>query len=109
MWKRVGAHAEADQLGVDLRAAPLRVLVLLEHEHAGAFAEDEAVAVLVPRARGGRGIVVAGRERARRREAADAERRDGRLRAAGDHHVGVAVLDQPAGHADRSAGRSCRR
>ena len=50
---RVGAHAEADQLGVDLRAAPLGVLVLLEHQHAGAFAEHEAVAVLVPRPRRG--------------------------------------------------------
>ena len=48
--ERVGAHAEADQLGVDLGAAPLRVLVLLEHQDAGALAEDEAVAVLVPRA-----------------------------------------------------------
>ena len=96
----VGAHAEADQLGIDLRAAPLRVLVLLEHQHAGAFAEHEAVAVLVPGTRGGRRIVVARRQRARRGEAADAERRDRRFGAAGDHHVGVAVLDQPAGLAD---------
>ena len=44
----IGAHAEADQLGVDLRAARLRVLVLLEHQHAGALAQHEAVAVLVP-------------------------------------------------------------
>ena len=44
--KGVGAHAEADQLGVDPCAAPLRVLVFLEHDDAGAFTEDKAVAVL---------------------------------------------------------------
>ena len=63
---------------------------------AGAFAQHEAVAVLVPRA----GWRVAGSslrvDSARAAaEAADAERRDRRLGAAGDHHVGVAVLDQP--------------
>ena len=68
---RVGAHAVADQLAVDLRAARLRVLVLLEHQRAGALAEHEAVAVLVPRpARAGR-IVVARGQRARRGKAAD--------------------------------------
>ena len=56
-----GAHAEADQLGVDPGAAPLRVLVLLEHDDAGALTEDEAVAVLVPGPRRGLRVVVSGR------------------------------------------------
>jgi hypothetical protein len=44
--------------------------------------------------------VVARGQRARRGEAAHAQRRDGALGAAGDHHVGVAVFDQAAGLAD---------
>jgi hypothetical protein len=72
----VGAHAEAGQLGVDLGAARLGVLVLLEHQHAGALAEHEAVAVLVPGAARRSRVVVAGGQRARRGEAADAQRRD---------------------------------
>ena len=48
----VAGHAVAADLGVDLGAALLGVLVFLQHHHAGAFAHDEAVAVLVPGARG---------------------------------------------------------
>ena len=52
MWIRVGRHAVADQLGVDARAARLRVLELLEDQDAGALADDEAVAILVERPAG---------------------------------------------------------
>ena len=63
------------QLGVDLGAARLGVLVLLEHQHAGALAQHEAVAVLVP----GTG----GRRRDRRcGSTARAPRRSRRCRAA---------------------------
>src|SRR5439155_10989974 len=98
--ERVGAHAEADQLSVDFGAALLRMLVLFEHHRAAALAEDEAVAVLVPRTRCGARVVVAGGQRARCGEAADPERRDRRFGATGDHHVGVAVLDQATGLTD---------
>ncbi len=60
----------------------------------------EAVAVHVPRAARRRGVVVARGQRARGAEPADAERADRRFGAAGDHHVGVAVLDQPTRLAD---------
>ena len=43
--ERVAAHAVAGHLGVDVRAARLGVLELLEHQHAGALADHEAVAV----------------------------------------------------------------
>ena len=43
----VARQAIADHFGIDLRAARLGVLIFLEHDHAGAFAHDEAVAVLV--------------------------------------------------------------
>ena len=75
------------------RAARLGVLEFLEHDHPGAFAEDEAVAVEVERpARCGR-AVVALREGREQVEAGDAERVDHAVRAAGEHHVGVAAAD----------------
>ena len=49
---RVARHAVADDLGVDPRAAAPRVLELLEDQDAGAFADDEAVAILVERPAG---------------------------------------------------------
>src|SRR5262249_18301758 len=97
--ERIAAHAEAGQLAVDARIALLRMLVFLDHEHAGTVGQYEAVAILVPRtARLGRLIVARG-QRAGRTESADrgADRRV--LGAAGDHDVGVAVLD----HAHRQA------
>ena len=60
----VGRVAAAEHLGVDRRAARLRVLVLFEDQDAGPFAEDEAVAVLVERPAGALRVVVAS-ERAR--------------------------------------------
>src|SRR5512139_939421 len=97
----VAAHAEAHDLGVDLRAARLGVFVFLEHQCSGALAQHEAVAVLVPRTAGGCRVVVAGGQCAGRGETAHAERRSGALGATGDHHVGIAVLDHAGGQADR--------
>ena len=47
----VAGQAIADQFGVDLGAALLRVLVLLEDDDAGALGQHEAVAILVIGAR----------------------------------------------------------
>ena len=68
----VGGHAVADDLGEDLCAAGLGELELFEDEDAGAFADDEAVAVLVEGAAGVGGVVVAGGEGLHGGEAADA-------------------------------------
>ena len=66
----VAGQAVADDLGIDLRAARLGVLIFLEHHDAGALAHHEAVAVLVVGPRGlGRRFVEAGRQRARGAEA----------------------------------------
>ncbi len=108
MWMRVGAHAEAGELPIDPRAALLGVLVFFQHQHAGALAQHETVAVLVPGTRRRLRIVVAGRQRARRGEAADAQRRHGRFGAAGHHDVGIAVLDQAGRHRRCCAGPWCR-
>ena len=65
----IAREAVADDLGIDLRATRLGVLVFLEHDDPGAFAHHEAVAVLVIRsARLGRTIVHAHVERAGLRE-----------------------------------------
>ena len=100
MWIGVAAHAVADDLGQDRRAAGLGELVLLEDQDAGAFADDESVAVLVPRAAGALGLVIARGQRAHGGESADAHRRDGGFGAAADHDIGVAALDHLEGIAD---------
>ena len=45
----VARHAVANDLGVDLRAARLGVLVFFQNDHTGALAHDEAVTVAVVR------------------------------------------------------------
>ena len=49
----VARHAVAEDFGIDLGAACLGVFVFLDHDDAGAFAHDEAVAILIIGARGG--------------------------------------------------------
>src|SRR5690606_35718936 len=105
---RVAAHAEADQLAVDARTARLGLVVVLEHEDARAVAHDEAVAALVPGPRGLLRLVVAGRQRLHRAEAAQRGRRGRVLGAAGDHRVGLAVLDHAHRQADVVGGRGAR-
>ncbi len=58
----VGGHAVADDFGEDLCAAGLGELQLFEDEDAGAFADHEAVAILVEGAAGVGGVFVAGGE-----------------------------------------------
>ena len=77
------------------------VLELFEDEHAGPFAQDEAVAIAVERTAGALGLVVAGREGGQQDESGHAERMDHAVRAAGEDHVGVAAADQLEGFADR--------
>src|SRR3546814_20222249 len=93
---RIAGHAVADQLGMDLRAALLRVLVLLEHDDAGALAHDETVTVAIPRPRGlfGR-LVEVRRERTRRGEARDPATADRPPRPARDNPVGTAQGQHP--------------
>src|SRR5262249_33001834 len=96
----VGAGAVAGQLGVDPGAAAFGVPQLLEDQHAGALAQDEAVAVAVEGPAGLPGGVVALGQGGEQVEAGDAERVDHAVRAAGEHDVGVAVADQLDGLAD---------
>ena len=104
----VAGKAVADQLGIDTRAAGLRVVELLEHDAACAFAHDETIAIAVIRTRGLlRPVVEARRQGAAGAKARQRKAIDRQFGAAGDHHIGVAKRDQPAGVADRvRAGRA---
>ena len=105
---RVARHSVADDLGENRRAAALGEFQLFENQDAGAFADDEAVAVLVPGAGGLRGLVVALREGAHGGKSADAHGRDAGFGAAADHDVGIAVLDEAERIADGSGRWWCR-
>src|SRR3981081_1014131 len=79
--------------GEDRRAALFRVLHVLEDEHHGALAHDEAVAPEVERTASLLGLLVAFARRLDLAEGAHRERRDGGLGAAGEHRDRVAALD----------------
>ena len=101
---RVGGVAVADDFAINVRAALFGVFQFLEHEDARAFAHDKAVAVLVERARGVLGIVVARAHGAHGAKAADADGNDGGFRAAGEHDLRVAHFDGAPGFADGVVG-----
>src|SRR3546814_21125270 len=83
----------SDLLGIDFRAARLRMFIFLEHDDARALAHHETVAALViGTARLFGGVVAAHVQRARLREAGDPDRADRRFGAASQHDVGIAVL-----------------
>ena len=82
--------AETGHFGIDLRTAGLRVLKGLEHEHARAFAHDEAAASGVEGTGGLFRLVLMGRaESLHGRESGNAHFRDGGLGAARDDGIGT--------------------
>ena len=105
----IARQAVTQNLGVNLRAARLGVLVFLEADDARAFAHHEAVAALVIRTRCLFGRVVEPRrQRARLCKARDPDRADRAFRTARQHDVGVVHHDHARGVADRMhAGRAC--
>ena len=46
---RIAGRAPADHFRVDARAAPFRVFIFFEHQHAPAFADDEPITFGVER------------------------------------------------------------
>src|SRR6185295_11940260 len=90
----VRARAVARDLGVDARTPSPRVLELLEDDDARPFADDEAVASRGEGAARTLRLLVAGRERAHRAEARDAELGEDRFHAARDRHVDGATPDE---------------
>jgi len=57
----VRAHAVTNDLGKDLRSTRLGLFLLFENNDSGAFAYDEAIAILIPRPAGLFRIIVARR------------------------------------------------
>jgi hypothetical protein len=108
---RVGADPGAGELGVDAHAARLGVFSGLQHDHAGALAEDESVASLVVGTARSLRLVVALRQRHHVGERGQRQRVDGSLGAAGDDDVRAAVPDhvQPVGERLRTRGTGADR
>ena len=101
----------AGDLGVDVGAAGAGVLPRLQDQQRRPLGHHEAVAVGVEGAAGGGRVVVAGGQDPDQGEGAEGERRQRRLRPAGQHHPGAAVGDQAGRLADRDQRRrrrSCR-
>ncbi len=98
----IGVAAEADQLGVNRRAAGQGVLQFLEHQHAGAFANHQAITAAVVGARRSMRCVVlqaGGIERIEDHGLGGAEL----LGAAGQHQWQAAELDRLIGVTDALA------
>ena len=71
-----------------------------QDEDAGAFADDEAIAIFVEGTAGVRGIVIARGKRAHGGETADAHGGDGGFCSAGNHHIGIVAFDHAIRIAD---------
>ena len=55
---RIGRHAEANDLGVDFRAASARVLILLKNQDRSPLAHDESIAIAIERPGSLGGVIV---------------------------------------------------
>ena len=92
---RIAVGCIPHQFGEDGGAASRGVIEIFQHQHAGAFPDDEPIAACVPRPRGGCRILITGRECAHGSETGHRERGHRGFRAAADHHVGFSALDHP--------------
>lgn len=98
--RAIGAHAVAQQFGMDAGAARDGVVVVFQHQHATAAADDEPIALRIVGTRGHRrAIVEAGGQRAHRIE----HHAHGPVQffaAAGKHHILRTMPDQIRGRAN---------
>src|SRR4030095_3073493 len=105
---RIRAHAVPDELAIDPCTAGSCMFVLLEHEYAGALPQHKPVPTDVPGPARRCRIIVAMRKRPCPPKPADTPCAPRRLGAACNHHVGVAVFDEPRGFAKAVIGRRAR-
>ena len=89
----IAGHPVADDFRHNVGTAGQGMVERFQKEHSRPFAHHEAIASGVPRSASMCRVVIAGGERAHRRETGDTERRDGRFGPAADHGFGIAVLD----------------
>src|SRR6185436_8189787 len=92
---------KAHDLGVDARAARLRMLELFENDGATAITHHESVAILVPRTTRALRVIVTLGQCPRLTEARQSCGCRGALRATSDDDVSVPVLDAAHAEADR--------
>src|SRR5262245_4610019 len=90
---RVAGPAVPGHLGKNQCAALLRVLQFFEDHDSRTFPYDKSVAALIPGTAGLFGLVVARGKRSHRSEPAHTHRSDGSLGTAGNHDVGIIVLN----------------
>src|SRR5207244_855937 len=91
----IKGSAETDNLSINASAAPPRVLQLLERQHAGPFADDQAVAMPVERPAGFFRPVAAQRQRLEQTLTHQAERVDFAVGAADQEEVSLIAADDP--------------
>src|SRR5262245_60871326 len=101
---RVSRVAITSQLTINASPTSLGVLQVLEHDHSGAFAHNEPVALLVERTRGVLGILIARAHGFHSAEASDANGNNGGLGAAGEHDLGITHLNGAPGLTNRMIG-----
>ena len=102
---RVSGGTITHDLAVNAGSPLTCMLEFLEHYHAGSLAHHEAVPIFIERTRRRGWRIVARRESPHVGKAADRHRRHRCFRAAGKHHIGIAVLDDPERIADRMRAR----
>ena len=107
---RVRREPQPQKLAQDLSPAPTSVLQLFQDYRAGSLSHHEAVALRVEGPAGALRFVIAPRQRFGRSESSDGGGQNRRFGTAGDHHLGLPVLDLAGSLADgigrRSAGRN---
>ena len=91
----VAAGAVAFEFTVDSGPAPPGMLQFLKHHHPGPLGEHKSVALGIKRPTGPLRRVDALGKRPHILEAGQSHRCQGRFTAAGDHDVGVVILDRP--------------
>jgi hypothetical protein len=107
--KGVAGEAVTCKFAMDPGAPLQRMRQGFEDDDPRTLADHEAVAVAVERAACLLWFVVAPGERPHRIESGDAERGNRRVHPSGDHHIGVAVGDDPGGVPDSAGARSAGR
>src|ERR1700731_849387 len=93
----VARHSVAHDLRQYGRAALHRDIQALKNQHASTFTDHETVAIPIERATGLFGFLIAGGKCTHSGKSTDPHGRDGGFRAATDHDVSSASLDQLEG------------
>ena len=90
----IAAHAKAQHLGIDFRAAGPGHFILLQHEDTGAIAQHETVPVPVPGPGGCLGVIIARGQCPGCSKSTQAHRGGGHLGTAHQHRIGVTQRNQ---------------